>query len=706
MAIESSGVTESLASLPQGTVAFLYTDVEGSTRLWQAQPDQMPCALERHETLIREAVEAAGGVIFRRMGDAVCAAFAAPAPAVAAAAAAQQALGEETWPDGCALRVRMAVHTEEAEVRDGDYVGHTLNRVARLLSAGHGGQILLSAETRQLVERELPAGSELLDLGEHRLKDLARLEQIYQLTVAGLPQSFPPLVTAGGQATNLPVQPTPFIGRERELGEIVDSLKDPRTRLLTLTGPGGSGKTRLALEAASARLPYTRDGVFAVLLAPLVHPATIPSAIAEALGLRAQGEPSLVEQIAAHLEEKRLLLVLDNYEHLLQGTGVVSTLLHRCPQPQVLVTSRIPLHVTGEREYPVPPLSLPDPASLPDPGKLSGYDALVFLVDRARAVQPDFSLTDENAASVVAICRKLDGLPLAIELAAARVKLFPPQALLQRLESRLKILTGGAKDRPERQRTLRGAIDWSYSLLTAEEQTLFARLSVFAGGCGFEVAEAVCNPEGELDVLEGLASLVDNSLVRQEGEEDPRFSLLETIREYAAEKLGERGEEEAIQEVHAGYWLAVAEEAMPLLDRRRGQRWLRRLAPDRDNLRVAFHWLLDAGKSDEAARLTSALLGFWGSTSYGSMVEGRQQLEAVLARPDLSRQVRSAALLRLCYFAKHQGALDRVREAADEALAIARETSDAVTEFDALSRRWEVAMLGGNEEEASMFHEA
>jgi predicted ATPase/class 3 adenylate cyclase len=565
MAVESPRVPDSKVPLPQGIVTFLYTDIEGSTRLWQEQLHAMPGALARHDALIREAVEGEGGVIFRRMGDAVCAAFSVPAAALTAASAAQQALAAEPWEEGCALRVRMAVHTGQAEVQEGDYVGHTLNRVARLLSAGHGGQILLSAETVDLAGGALLAGSELLDLGEHRLKDLARPEQIYQLTIPGLPQIFPALVTAGGQATNLPVESTPFIGREHELEAITQLLADPGVRLLTLIGPGGTGKTRLALAAAAARLPFQRDGVFAGFLAPLADAALVPSAIAEALGVKEEGGRDLTDVLSEYLSEKRILLVLDNYEHVLGGSGVVGALLAQCPRLQVLVTSRIPLHLTGEREYGVPPLSLPDLASLPDVGTLTRYDALVFFVDRARAVKADFALTDENAASVVAICRKLDGLPLAIELAAARVKLFPPKSLLPRLEHRLQLLTGGAKDRPTRQQTLRGAIDWSYSLLTDEEKALFARLSVFAGGCNLEATEAVCNSEGELDVLEGLTSLVDKSFVRQEGEEESRFSMLETMREYAEESLEERGEGDTIRAAHASFLLRMVQEAAPEL---------------------------------------------------------------------------------------------------------------------------------------------
>jgi predicted ATPase/class 3 adenylate cyclase len=503
--ITTTATPASAALLPTGTVTFLFTDIEGSTRLWAQHPDGMRVALARHDTLLREAIEAHGGAVFKTIGDAFCAAFTTAADAVAAIVEAQRALAHESWETTGSLRVRAALHTGAAAQRDADYFGHTLSRVARLRDAGHGGQTLLSLATAELVRDHLPPNLELRDLGQHRLKDLTRPERIFQLVIPDLPADFPSLRALDPRRANLPVQPTDFIGREREVAEVCGLLRRDGVRLVTLTGPGGTGKTRLGIQVAAELLDEFSDGVAFVALAPISDPALAASAIAQALEVKESGGTPLIESLKAYLREKQLLLVLDNFEQIADAAPLVAELLAAATQLTVLVTSRERLHLSGEHEYAVPPLGLPPTTDdrRPTTGRwrpnlhtITQYEAVRLFIERAQAARADFAVTNDNAPAVAEICYRLDGLPLAIELAAARVKLFPPQALLTRLDNRLKLLTGGARDLPARQQTIRNTIDWSYNLLDAGEQTLFARLGVFVGGCTLEAAEAVCSDFG------------------------------------------------------------------------------------------------------------------------------------------------------------------------------------------------------------------
>jgi predicted ATPase/class 3 adenylate cyclase len=506
-------------ALPGGTVTFLFTDVEGSTALWEQHPAPMAAALARHDALVREAIHAHGGVVVKGTGDGAHAAFATAADGLAAALAAQQALQAAPWGATGPVRVRMALHTGEAELRDGDYFGPPINRAARLLAAGHGGQTLLSLAAAELVRDALPAGVRLRDLGEHRLRDLQRPERVFQLVAPGLPTDFPALRSLDSRPHNLPVQPTPFIDREREVPAVRGLLARQEVRLLTLTGPAGTGKTRLALQVAAEALDEFADGVYFVPLAPISDPGLVVPAVAQALGVREVAGHALVEGLHEALRARpRLLLVLDNFEQVLGAAPRVAALLAACPRLNVLVTSRAVLHLAGEHDFPVPPLTLPERRTLPPLERLAQYEAVRLLLERARAALPDFAITDANAPAVAEICHRLDGLPLALELAAARVRHLSPQALLARLERRLPLLTGGPRDLPARHRTLRGAIAWSYDLLGPEEQALFRRLAVFAGGCTLEAAEAVCgagSPGGaQLEagpaVLDGLGLLAHN----------------------------------------------------------------------------------------------------------------------------------------------------------------------------------------------------
>jgi predicted ATPase/class 3 adenylate cyclase len=628
------------ALLPEGTVTFLFTDLESSVKLWEQYPEAMRLALPRHDALVGHAVEAHGGQVFKTVGDAFYTAFSTPPDAVAAALEAQRALDTEPWPETGPLRMRVALHTGVAQLRGDDYFGAPLNRVARLLEAGHGGQVLLSSATQELVRDHLPDGVSLRDLGEHRLRDLARPERVYQLLHPDHPDTFPPLRGLDAGPHNLPVQPTPLIGREREVATLQQMLRRAEVRLVTLTGPGGTGKTRLALQVGADLLEEFGDGVFFVDLAPIRDPGLVASTVAQTLGVRETGGASLVESLKRYLREKQLLLVLDNFEQVLDAAPTVAELLGAARRLKVLVTSRAVLRVRGEQEFPVPPLALPDPRRLPPVEALSQYAAVELFIQRAVNARADFTVTNENAPAVAEICHRLDGLPLAIELAAARVRLLPPQAMLARLESRLKLLTGGARDLPARQQTLRNTIAWSYDLLGEAEKRLFGRLSMFVGGCTLEAAEAVGNIEGELQipVLDGVASLLDQSLlwqieseIRTAGGGEARFVMLETIREFGLERLEERGEAEAVRRQHARYFLRLAEEAA------RGNRGpalresLDRVEAEHDNLRAALMWShQEPTGGDTEQRLVAALGLFWDHRGYWR--EKEQWLEGALAR--------------------------------------------------------------------------
>src|SRR5215212_250291 len=599
---------------PTGTVTFLFTDVEGSTKLWERHTEEMRTALARHDEILRRAIEVHGGHVFKTVGDAFCATFSTAFDALESALAAQRALLSEPWQTEIgALRVRMALHTGTAEERGGDYFGPAVNRVARLLSAGHGGQVLLSSSTQELVRDHLPTGTWLRDLGERRLKDLSRAERIFQLTAPGLQSQFPPLRTLESYPNNLPAQPTPLIGREREVEEIRERLRSTEVRLLTLTGPGGTGKTRVGVQAAAELLEDFEDGVFFVALAAIANPALVAPTIARTLGLTESGAQPPEELLKGFLRDRQTLLVLDNFEQVLESAPLLDELLSSAPGLTILATSRAPLKLYGEHEFPVPPLSLPDPGSLPPVEHLIQYEAVKLFVDRAKAVRPDFSVTEENASAMAEICARLDGLPLAIELAAARIKLLPPQALLSRLGNRLKLLTGGARNLPERQRTLRSAIEWSYELLDEGEKLLFGRLGVFSGGAALEAIEAVCDAQGDIrvDVFDGVSSLLDESLLRQEEglDGEPRFTMLETIHEYASEKLEEDGEAEELRRLHAEYFLALAEEAEPGLKGPEQELWFARLEPEHNNMRAALSWAIERGEGELGLRLAGALWG-------------------------------------------------------------------------------------------------
>src|SRR5215218_6173572 len=671
---------ERMVAPPSGTVTFLFTDIEGSSRLWEECPETMSTALGRHDEAMHGAIAANGGHVFKTVGDAFCAAFPTALGALQAALAAQRIFLSETWREEAGfLRVRMVLHTGSTIERDGDYFGPPVNRVARLLSAAHGGQVLLSAATHEMVRDQLPAGMSLAELGEHRLKDLFRPERVFQLLTPGLPSEFPPLRTLDTYRNNLPLQPTPLVGREKEVSEVCDLLGGDETSLLTLTGPGGIGKTRVALQAAADLLDEFPDGTFFAQLATLTEAELFLPAVAETLGVKETAEQPLDESLKDYLHERRMLLVLDNFEQVLEAAPTVTGLLAVAPGLKVLATSRTPLRLYGEKAYAVPPLSVPDVRHLPDLKALSQYEAVRLFIERAKSAKVDFEVTDESAPAVAEICVRLDGLPLAIELAAARITMLPPKAMLQRLSSRLKLLTGGARDLPVRQRTLRGAIEWSHTLLGDGEKTLFARMAVFSGGRTLEAVEAVCDALDDLpvDAFEGVSSLLDKNLLRQEEgpEGEPRFVMLETIHEYAREKLQESGEAEEIGRAHTEYFLALVEEAEPELVGAEQVAWMDRLEAEHDNLRAALSRSLKAGDSGSALRIGGALWRFWNVRGHFS--EGRRWLTAGLSGEGAApASLRARASLGLGYLELRQGDYPRAVEDLEVSHSLYQEIGD------------------------------
>jgi predicted ATPase/class 3 adenylate cyclase len=723
-----------LVTLPTGTVTFLFTDIAGSTRLWEQHPTAMQTALARHDGILRDAIAAHGGTLVKGTGDGLHAAFARATDAVHAALAAQRALQAEPW-DAFAyadspqsktqnpkskieLRVRMALHIGVSDERNGDYFGPAVNRAARLLAVGHGGQILLSHAMCDVVRDHLPPGAALHDLGAHRLKDLSRKEQISQLTVADLPADFPPLASLSERRHNLPTQLTSFVGRENELAAITRLLDG--THLLTLTGPGGTGKTRLSLQVAAEliltpnpspmamgegsktpappRVPQRErgsggegrfpDGAWLVELAPLADPALVPQAVASALDLREDAGRPLLNTLTDFLRGKDLLLIIDNCEHVVDACAqLAETVLRACPRVRILASSREALGIAGEVAWRVPSLATPDPRRLPPIETLTQYEGVRLFVERAAAVLPGFTVTNANAPAIAQVCARLDGIPLALELAAARVNVLRVEQIAARLDDRFRLLTGGSRGAVPRQQTLRALIDWSYDLLAESERLLLQRLAGFAGGWALEAAEAVC-AGGSLnqdDVLGVLTQLVNKSLVVAEREQsqETRYRLLETIRQYALERLAASGEADAVRRRHADYYVALAEAAEPHLRSREQGAWLDRLEVEHDNLRAALGWALAGGDLETGARIAIALAGpdwlggFWNVPGYWN--EGLRWLEAVLAQRDaLSPGHRARALLLVAFYqgALHGGPWERLFAAHDEALALFRAAGD------------------------------
>jgi predicted ATPase/class 3 adenylate cyclase len=688
-----------MSEIPTGTVTFLFTDIAGSTKLWQQHPDAMPNALVRHHALLNEAIAANGGYVFQIIGDAFCAAFATASAGLDAALAAQRALRDAPWGETGAIRVRMALHTGAGEVRvgehtSGEYVsGLTLSRAARLLSAGHGGQILLSLATAELVRDQLPPDVSLRDLDAHRLKDLIRPEHIYQVVAPDLRSDFLPLKSLDAHPNNLPIQLTSFIGREQEMARVLQILNG--TRLVSLTGAGGAGKTRLALQVAADLIDEFPDGVWFVELAPLTDPTLIPQTIAALLGLREETGRPVMTMLSDYLRAKTTLLLLDNCEHLIDACAkFADTILRAAPKVKILATSREAFGIGGETAYRVPSLSLPPKdASLGDVASLSQYEAVRLFIDRAMAVQPDFSVTNGNAPALAQICHRLDGIPLALELAAARVKSLSVEQIAARLDDRFRLLTGGSRTALPRQQTLRAAIDWSYDLLAEEERVLLRRLSVFAGGWTLEAAPAVCScdPVCADDVLDLLARLVDKSLVVfEQRNSETRYRMMETIRQYARDRLLESHEAETIRNRHLDFFMAFAEQVEPKLRGPEQMQWLDRLDLEHDNLRAALEWSLGEGRVEKGLRLGAALAWFWERCGYWR--EGRERVESLLNQPEPTAKTLiranglfAASVLTSSLGAAWVGGSNASRPYLEEVIAIAREHGQAGKRLCALA---------------------
>jgi predicted ATPase/class 3 adenylate cyclase len=666
---------------------FLLTDIEGSVPLWEQDADAMQRALVRHDTVIGECVARHGGTVVHQHGegDSRFVVFARAGDAIAAACDLQRIFQREAWPTTTPLHVRVALHTGEAIELAGHYYGSAVNRCARLRALAHGGQVVLSETTARLVRGSLPGGADLRDLAEHRLRGFERPERVFQLVHPDLPADFAPLVNAHRPPHNLPAAMTPLLGRDDDVARIRDLLGRDESRLVTLTGPGGVGKTRLALQVALDLLDRFSDGVFLVPLASISDPALVISAMAQALGLQESGGRSVEDTVSGYLHGKHLLLVLDNFEQILPAAPLVADLLVACPTIRALVTSRAALHLRGERGVAVSPLAYPDAGWSPTVEAMSQYPAVALFDQRAIDVREDFALDAEAATAVAEICRRVDGLPLGIELAAAQVRLFTPQALLSRLERRLPLLTGGARDLPERQRTLRDTIAWSYDLLGEAERWLFRRLSVFVGGFTLESSEALCDPDRTLEIsaLDGLASLIAQSLVRRHDgpRGESRFTMLETIREHGLERLAAGGEEADVRQSHAVYCLGLAERAAPELYGQAQVSWLARLETEHNNMREALRWLAERGDTVTGLRLSTALWRFW--QIRGHHTEGRSWVEQMLGPvgggectdpPALT--LRAAALHGLGALLTHQGNYAAARSVLEESLDICHRVGD------------------------------
>ncbi len=631
----------SMPSLPSGTVTFLFTDIEGSTKLWEQHPEAMRLALARHDALVAATMSACNGLIVKQggQGDSAFGVFERATDAVAAALTLQQQFAVEEWPAETPLRVRVALHTGEAEARDGDYYGPAVNRCARLRDAAHGGQALVSRATEEVVRDRLPAGATLRDLGIHRLADLARPERVFQLVHADIPEAFPALRSLDAQPNNLPIQLTSFVGRESEMGEVKRRLNE--TRLLTLTGVGGCGKTRLALQVAAQVLHEFPQGVWLADLTTLSDAALVPQAVADAMGVREEPGRPVLDTLAAHLSQATALLLLDNCEHLLDPCReLCDTLLHAAPMLRILATSHEALGTAGEVVWRVPSLVLPAESETELFDALARSEAAQLFTARARAVLSGFVLSETNARAVVQICRRLDGIPLAIELAAARVTALSVHDLLLRLDDRFRLLTGGSRGAAPRHQSLAAAVSWSYDFLSEPERTTLQRLSVFAGSFSLDAAEAVCAGE-DIDageVLDLVSRLVGRSLVVLEEDEATRYRLHETIRHFAADRLLGTGNAAAVQERHAGFFLDLAERADPELTGPDQAHWFQRLDDDLPNLRRALDFSSDRGGVEDTLRMSTALGRFWWSRNHSN--EGFERLTQALKAPGAAAHTR------------------------------------------------------------------
>lgn len=691
-----------VTNLPAGTVTFLFTDIEGSTALLQRWGDRYTEALDACRRILRAATEERGGREVGTVGDAYFAAFPRASDALRAAVEAQRGIQAHRWPGEAAIRVRIALHTGEPLSADLGYVGMVVHRAARICAVGHGGQIVVSRVTRDLVEDDLPPGVTMKDLGHHRLKDMAHPQHLFQAAAADLPYEFPPLRSLDARRNNLPLQLTSFIGREREKAEVRELLLT--SRLLTLTGSGGAGKTRLALQIAAEVLEEFPDGVWFVDLATLSDPVLVAHAVANVLNVTEQPGRPIEDTLADTLRERRLLLLLDNCEHLVARCAYLSeTLLRACPHVRILATSREALGVAGETAWPTPSLSVPSGQEQPTAERLRDSEAARLFIERAVASQPGLTVTERNAQSVLEICQRLDGIPLAIELAAALVRVLAVDQIAARLGDRFALLTGGSRTALARHQTLAATMDWSYQLLSEAERTLLRRLSVFAGGWTLDAAEVVCSDDGisGTDVLSLQMQLASKSLVVVEARNgEARYRLLETIRQYARDRLVEAGEGATARRRHRDRYLAIAEQAQPELRGQKQAAWLERLETEHDNLRGALEWShIDGGDTEEGLRLAGALWMFW--HVHGHFTEGRGWLQSMLAGSSgASPAARAKAMAGAGFLAYRQGDYDGATALFQESLPLFRALEDSSGAAHALQTLGQIAVARGEFESA------
>ena len=687
---------------PSGTVTLLFTDIQGSTRLWEAEPEQMAAALRRHDAILRAAIEGTGGYVFKTVGDAFCAAFATAPAAAEAVVAAQRALGAEAFPTSRPITVRMGLHTGVCEERDGDYFGPVVNRAARLEAVAHGGQVLVSGTTAELLSGTLPGGIRLRDLGPHRLKDLGRAEQVFQLEAPDLPASFPPLASLDNPElpNNLPILLSAFVGREAELSQVRELVSS--SRLITLTGAGGSGKTRLALQAAAEQIGRAPDGVWLMELAPLTNGGQIDGAVAAALGIQDRTGSVQPETLIRALTVQDTLIVLDNCEHLIDDAAkFCEQVIRRCPRVRILATSREPLGIDGERVYRVPSLSLPGDVEAVD--EVAASDAVRLFTERAR--DSGFVLDGQSAPLAVTICRRLDGIPLALELAAARLSSMSLKQVADRLDQRFRLLTGGSRNAMPRQQTLQATVEWSFGLLAPAERDTLRRLAVFAGGFDLEAAEDLCTTQtvDAFDVADLLGSLVGKSLVVADHSADSvRYRLLETIRQYAAQDLLRTEGDAAVLEIrtrHAEYYLRLAQAAGPSLVGHGQAEWMRRLDAEWDNLRAAFAHFAAEDRGDDIIALTVSLFRFILSRGHAEVLDyARPALEKPGAAPTalLANGLVTAAGTMSLLLRTDPAQMAAARQYADRALAMARDVGDRHAEARALCKLVEALELDGD----------
>jgi len=664
-----------MTSNPTGTVTFLFTDIENSTQLAREHPEAWDAAQARHHAILRKGIEKNNGFVFQIIGDAFCAAFHKAGDALKAALKAQQDLQDEPWGE-VTIYARMGIHTGEAEFEGTEYRGYTtLSFVQRLMSAGHGGQILVSSTTENLLREQLPGQISLRDMGMQKFAGVPTPVRIFQVDAPDLPQKFPPLRTLDNLPNNLPVELTSFVGREKELADVNRLLNN--THLLTLIGPGGTGKTRLSLHAASELLHEFSDGVWFVELAPILDPLLVPRTTAIAIGLRDEPQRPVIDMLCDYLHEKRMLLILDNCEHLVDACArMADRILHAAPDICILASSRETLGIGGEVTYRVPSLGLPDLSHLPPIESLSQYEAVKLFIDRATSAIPTFAVTNDNAPALAQVCHHLDGIPLAIELAAAKIRVLSVEQIANRLDDRFRLLTSGSRTVLERHQTLRAAIDWSYNLLSPAEQVLFKRLSVFVGGWTLEAAESVCADEivKNEDALGLLEQLINKSLVIKEEEQNKsRYHMLETIRQYGREKLFEAQEGELLRNRHRDWFQSLVERADPRESA--DMAWLNLIESEYDNLRAALVWSQATQEFEIGARIAFALTGFWEIRGY--LQEGRKWLESGLAqRESLSKTVLAHTLFITRRFALKLGDSPTAEAYGKESVALFRQLDD------------------------------